>query len=419
MPNKKLIENFMSLLILQGSNYVLPLLTFPFLVRKLGTVGYGQITISTSLMFFLIGFVEFGFNVTATKKIAVHKSNRNYINQVFNNVLLIKLVLLIVSFLFLLLLITLIPQIGEYSTLYLVSFLSVVGSAIFPLWFFQGIEKMKYISIFNITAKFLSTILIFILVNNDDDVLLASFLQSLNYLFPGVISLLYIIIRYKLKITPILDWNFINNELREGLSVFISRLWVNVYVQGPMLLTGYIVGERAAGYYGIGQKIMSAMVGVMQPLGQATYPHMCKLYFHNVKRFIAFKNNLIKLSFVCSLILSILLANFSSFFVNIVSGESNKDIISLVRLFAIATFLIIQNTQVSQIIYVIEKINKLQIINIMAAVFFLLTSIPLTIKYKEYGMVLSVIIVEFIVLLLTRLIIKNNNISSQVKDKVV
>jgi len=38
---KRLISNFLSLMSLQGVNYILPLLTFPYLVRVLGVDNFG------------------------------------------------------------------------------------------------------------------------------------------------------------------------------------------------------------------------------------------------------------------------------------------------------------------------------------------------------------------------------------------
>ncbi|MQR87687.1 oligosaccharide flippase family protein [Bacillus megaterium] len=71
--NKKLLENVLSLVVLQGSNYILPLITFPYLVRILGAENFGLIAFATSFMYFFIVFTDYGFNVTATKKIAIEK----------------------------------------------------------------------------------------------------------------------------------------------------------------------------------------------------------------------------------------------------------------------------------------------------------------------------------------------------------
>ncbi|MGG3734194.1 flippase [Heyndrickxia coagulans] len=418
--NKKLVENILSLIILQGSNYILPLITFPFLVRVLGTQGYGIIAFTTSLMYLFIVFVDFGFNVTITKKIAINQNDSIYISKIFNNVIVIKLILTAFSFIILCMIITFIPKFHTNYQIYLVGFLSVVGSAIFPLWFFQGIEKMRYITLINISTKFLTTALTIMLVREKTDIILAMLLQSMNYLLPGLISLLFVTKKYKFNLFNSLDIKFIKKEFVEGIQVFLSSIWVNIYVQGPMLITGFIAGDKAAGYYGIGQKIMAAMVGVMQPISQATYPHMCHLYEKSVALFREFKKKLLLFCITSSFLVSALMFTFSQLLIKLVTGHENYSLDLLIKLFSIAVLIIIINTQLTQIIYVLNKYNALQKMNLFNAIFFTIISIPLTFKFQSVGMIMSVIIIELISTIISINIIGiigKNKVTNEVIEK--
>ena len=47
-----MVTNFISLVLLQGVNYLLPLISFPFLFRILGVERYGLVTFGYALMQF-------------------------------------------------------------------------------------------------------------------------------------------------------------------------------------------------------------------------------------------------------------------------------------------------------------------------------------------------------------------------------
>src|SRR5690554_6037335 len=92
--------------------------------------------------------------------------------MVFRSVVFSKILLLFFSFFLLWLIVTWVPSFNGDYTLYVYSFLTVIGQALFPVWFFQGLEEMRYITIINVVSKLLSVILIFIFVTSQGDYLL-------------------------------------------------------------------------------------------------------------------------------------------------------------------------------------------------------------------------------------------------------
>ena len=96
----KVYQNYLYLLLIQGTNLVLPLITFPYLVRVLGSEKYGLVMIAYSLMKFFIITVDFGFNISATREVALLKNDKRKLSKFYWNVLIIKGLLLILTFLF-------------------------------------------------------------------------------------------------------------------------------------------------------------------------------------------------------------------------------------------------------------------------------------------------------------------------------
>ncbi len=95
----QLFKNFVSLFSLQGVNLVLPFLTLPYLGRVLGAENFGVVLMVYAVMQYLFVLCDYGFNLSATKDIAIYRDDKQKINQIFSNIYYIKLVLVILAFL--------------------------------------------------------------------------------------------------------------------------------------------------------------------------------------------------------------------------------------------------------------------------------------------------------------------------------
>ena len=158
--------------VLQVASYLFPLITIPYLAKIIGTEGYGKIAFATAIMTWIITITDWGFNYTATRDVAKNKEDIEKISIVFSNVLWARLLLMFLSLIVLFILVLLIPYFKENYAVIFVAFLMIPGHILFPEWFFQALEKMKFISILNIVSKLVFTLAIFIFIKDKEAIAL-------------------------------------------------------------------------------------------------------------------------------------------------------------------------------------------------------------------------------------------------------
>jgi PST family polysaccharide transporter len=96
--NRVLMSNFFSLSALQMATYLFPLITFPYIVRTIGVELFGVLSMAMALITFFQIFTDYGFGLSATKEISIHRDNPTRLSEIFSSVLTIQFILMLISF---------------------------------------------------------------------------------------------------------------------------------------------------------------------------------------------------------------------------------------------------------------------------------------------------------------------------------
>lgn len=274
--SKREIKDVFYLIALQGLNYIAPLLVLPYLMKVLGTEKFGYIGFSLAVMQYLMLIVDFGFNLSATKRIALAKNDREELNNIFTSTLYAKAVLLLASFI-VLLVFALIPRFEVYRETMFIMFLMVVGNAFTFVWLFQGLGQIRFISIFNAIAKLSILPLTFVFVKTADDYLTAAFLQSFVAVFVMLISVAYVVKKKWVSITAFVKKNVIE-EIKESYPIFLSQAATSVYTVSFVVVLGYFWTPEEVGLYSAVDRIMRAFcMLIFVSISQAFYPKIVQL----------------------------------------------------------------------------------------------------------------------------------------------
>lgn len=335
---KQLIENFFSLSILNALNALLPLVTLPYILHVVGKANYGLYSYVYVVLQYVIIFSTYGFNFSATKQISQYRDDKETVSRIYNAVIACKGIIAVVLSVLLLLFSRLIFKNDLGLTMFFYGLGMVVGDIFTPVWLFQGMEKMKYMTIVNASSKILFTVLIFLVVRVRDDFDLLILLNSCGYLLAGLLSLVLVYTQFHLRLsrTTLKDILF---QLKEGSAVFGSTFGINLYRNANVIILKQFVSDDIVGVYSAAEKVIKGFQSLISPAAQALFPHLS----HRFKGQTV-KNNIrllrkISLPFTAVvLIVTIGLYIFAPFVSDILCG---KEFVSCVPLIRIMTLVVL------------------------------------------------------------------------------
>jgi PST family polysaccharide transporter len=404
---KIVLGNFISLTTLQGISYILPIVVLPYLIRVIGIEKFGLIAFAQSLVQYFLILTDYGFSLSATRTIALIEEHKNTkISALFSSVMTVKLIFAAISLLALCAILYFVPRFKNDWLIYLLSFGTVIGSTLFPIWFFQGREKMSYIAVVNVLSGITYAICIFIFVNGPEDYLIVPLLGSLLSIISGVLGLYIAFKKFKLEFI-LQKYMDIKRELKTGWDIFISVLAVNVYTTSRVFAVGLLTNNVLTGYYSLAERIANVIQTFpMDSFTRAVYPRISNVFAKNKQRAVAIMYRIqdgITLGFVISLPIAYFIAPW---IISLACGVAYKEVVLTLRLLLAAVFFVGANNFKVQFLLVCGKQDLYAKIHIAAA----LTGLPLIFilmyQFSYVGAALATVLTEAGVFVLTSLIVE-------------
>ncbi len=401
-------DNIISLFILQGAEYILPLITVPYLVRILGPEKFGLIAFAQAFIQYFVLLTDYGFNLSATRLISIHRHDINRRSQIFWSTIWAKIGLMVVSFCILVSVVFSFQKFRLEWPLYFISFITVTGNVLFPVWYFQGMERMKLISALNISVKVISVAAIFLLVRNEGDYLIVAIIQSGGMVVGGFLSVYFVSKLGQLRfLWPI--HSLLIETLKDGWHVFISTAGISLYVSSTAFILGLISGNVAVGYFSAAQKIIKAVQGLITPVSIAIYPRISALAIQSREKALMFIRKTLNWIGSGSLIISIILLLLAKPAVLFLLGHKYVESIAIVRWMAFMPFIVgLSNIFGVQTMVTFGMKKQFSRILLLAGVFNLVILFPLIWAAGAEGAAISLMLTEVIVTVTMAIILQRN-----------
>lgn len=380
--------NFSWLVVSQIAGYIFPLITIPYLAKVIGPEGFGAIAFALAIITWVQTVVDWGFNFTATRDVAQCRDNKEKVSEIFSNILWSRVFLSSMSFIVLIVLSLFIPSFKENRIIILTTFLIIPGHILYPEWFFQALEKMKFITLMNFVVKLLFTLGVFVFIKDSDDVIIQPLLTSVGYIVCGIISFC-LVIKWNFRIyRP--NFNDICQTIKENVDVFLNNIFPNLYNSFSVLLLGMLGGQSSVGVFDAGNRFVNICVQLMSVISRAFFPYISrKIDKHSYYEYV---------SLFISGFMSLGLFITAPFIIKLFYTPEFESAILVMRIMAISNFFLTLNSIYGiGYLIIIGKERILRNINFVSSLFGFVIAFPLVYYFDYIGVAITITVTRGII----------------------
>jgi PST family polysaccharide transporter len=272
----RLVRNVQALGVAQAANYVLPVLVTPYLARVLGLEYYGLVAFIQSVEGYLLILTEFGFSLWGVRQAALLSHDAVALGRCLTTIVAVRLGMCVPAGLLILALARWSGFGTAHSLLFVLAFCYLVAQAFYLDWILLGLERTRTLAGWTIAGRLGSALLIFVVVRTPDDYWWVILLQVLGTVVASA-GLWGDLLRGAWIRPRRIHLADVRQAVRGGLPVLGARASSVLYVAATPIL-GLWAAPAVVGAYAIGERVVTALVGLSQPLTQATYPVLTSVH---------------------------------------------------------------------------------------------------------------------------------------------
>ena len=271
MPSVK--KNFVYSSIITLSNYIFPLLTFPYVSRVLGVSNIGICNFVDSIIHYFIYISMMGITAVGIREIALNKDDDARLSKTFTSLALINCITTVIAAIALVICIHTVPKFQEYRDLLYVGVLKLVGNALLIDWLYKGLEDFKYITKRTLLVKTLYVICVFVFIRNADDYKIYYLLSVLMIAVNALFNIIYS--------RRLVSLDFRSIEIKKYLKPFLVMgfyiLITSMYTSFNVLYLGFVTNDVQVGYYTVSHKLYTLIIAVFGAFTGVMLPRMSSM----------------------------------------------------------------------------------------------------------------------------------------------
>ncbi|WP_268239720.1 oligosaccharide flippase family protein [Deinococcus roseus] len=322
---------------------IVPLITIPFLARALHPEEFGKAIAAQSFGILLSVLVEYGFNISATREIAVSRENKPRMTETLQHVYGAKTMLSVVGGLVFMLVGMNYKVFGGDICYPIFSVLYGIALGCYPIWFFQGIDRLPRFSMIELTSKIVAGFLIILLARTFGTGLLVIIIYALSSVVTLVISSLLIMREgFVFSLKP--DLRHTLSALKLGWQMFIFRASVSLYSTVTPLILGTIVNPSAVALYGNADKVNRLSLEGFSALTAIVFPRVSRLLQEDAPAARNAVRKILDVGILLGLLIAVVIWFFAPEIIHLILGEKYHSAVPVLRILALSIpFLVMSN----------------------------------------------------------------------------
>ena len=266
---KSLKKNFIYNTFLTMSNFIFPLITFPYVSRILMPSGTGRVSFATSLISYFTMLSQLGMPTYGIRTCSKVRGNREKLTRTAHELLAINLIMCAVSYTLLALALIFVPALHDDRLLYIIVSSTILLTSIGMEWLYKALEQYRYIAVRSIVFKFIALAAMFLLVHTQKDCVIyggiAIFASSASNIFN------FINVHKYIDLKPVGNYN-IKRHLKPVAIFFAMACATTLYTHMDTLMLGFMLSKNEVGYYNAAVRIKVILVSIVTSLGAVLLP---------------------------------------------------------------------------------------------------------------------------------------------------
>ena len=335
----KLLYNVITLFIWQGSVYLVPLITVPYLSRTLGVEKFGLLGIAGALVTYVTVIVDWGFSTSGTQKAAQISSDKLALRKLFWDVTFAKMLIGVTAVTISTAIVFIVPSLYDLRYIFLIFMFQVIFGILNASWLLQGLERMIGFAFASLIGRLLIIPLTLLFVKTPDDVAIAAAIQGGTFLISTAASL--IVASKSTRLLPVeLKLSGAVEQLILGARLFVVTGGITLYSQSNIVVLGSVSGAVEAGLYSGVDRIRRALQSLTSPLSTAVFPRVSNVLPRDPQQGVRLIKFVMIIQGSFTLLLSLLIFFGSRTIVDLFLGPDFRDSVVVLQIISPIIFVI-------------------------------------------------------------------------------
>ena len=268
-------------MVLTMSNFIFPLITFPYVSRILLPIGTGKVAFATSIVTYFSMFAQLGIPTYGIRVCAQVRDDKKKLSRTVQELLGISIWTTAAAYLLFFIGFWTVPRMRADKTLFLIVSTMIFFNSIGMEWLYKGLEEYSYITIRSIIVKIISVGAMFLLVKSKEDYVIYG---GISIFASSASNVLNFINAHKyVSLRPTGKYNF-RQHMKPIMIFFAMSCATTVYTNLDTVMLGFIKTDEDVGYYNAAVKIKGILVSIITSLGTVLLPRASYYIEHNLKR---------------------------------------------------------------------------------------------------------------------------------------